>query len=305
MIGQTWMKWAVLEAGTKTASKMLQKVVGTVSSTWADTFLATTVIGFIQTTVGGLMIWRNRIPLFSHPAQIIGCCIFGVLAVASTALSFGVFLHGGEIGVNTFIITLSIVPEALIDAIFFKHKLTLRELVGISVAIAGGYVILGSPSLAELVHMPLWVWMSFDTMFTIAIGQGVTRQLKEVSPFVKNFWGGLIGLVICGYIVIATGGLDIHGQLPLKLLATSAVIGLIVVGMWSFSLMSYKGGASIALKKLVTNGVYLTAATCAGALFFGEKITSGTLIGIILYFVAFALVDGNTWKAITRKNNHE
>lgn len=301
MIGQTWMKWAVLEAGTKTASKMLQKVVGTVSSTWSDTFLAAAVIGFVQTIFGGLMIWRNRIPLFSHPTQIIGCCLFGLLAVGSTALSFGVFLNGGEIGVNTFIITLSIVPEAFIDAIFFKHKLTMRELIGISVAIIGGYVILGSPSLAELAHMPLWVWISFATTLTIAIGQGVTRQLKDVSPFVKNFWGGLTGLVLCGCIVMVTGGFDMHDQLPLKLLVTSAVIGLIVVGMWSFSLMSYKGGASIALKKLVTNGVYLTAATCAGALFFGEKLTTGTWIGIMLYFVAFALVDGSTWKALTRK----
>src|SRR3989344_9632810 len=56
-----------------------------------------------------------------------------------------------------------------------------------------------------------------------------------------------------------------------------AVIGLIVVGMWAFNLLSYKGGAYIALKKLVMNGTYLITAMFCGALCFGEKITTGKL----------------------------
>ena len=81
-----------------------------------------------------------------------------------------------------------------------------------------------------------------------------------------------------------------------------AVIGLIVVGMWAFNLLSYKGGAYIALKKLVMNGTYLITAMFCGALFFGEKITTGKLTGIVFYFAAFVLMDKGTWEFIAGKS---
>jgi multidrug transporter EmrE-like cation transporter len=77
---------------------------------------------------------------------------------------------------------------------------------------------------------------------------------------------------------------------------SSAVIGVIVIGMWSFNLLSYRGGAQIAIKKLVLNGSYLTMAMVVGILLFGETLTVAKIVGVATYLVAFVLMDDNTWQ---------
>lgn len=303
-IGEKWMKWTLCEAGTKTASKVLQKVVGNVSASLAHTFLATMIIGLVQIVAGLVMTRFQKVKLLGDRANIVGSCLFGCFAVVSTVLAFGAFYYGGDMGVNTFIITLSIIPGALIDRFFFNHKLNGREWSGVFVAILAGYAILGGPSLAEFTKLPLWVWLSFGTMCSVAINQGITQKVKKVDPFVKNFWGGLTTVILCLVALVVLGRVgiifDFSSSAP-KLWAVSVVIGLIVVGMWAFNLLSYKGGAYIALKKLVMNGAYLITAMITGALFFSEKLTSDKLIGIVFYFAAFVLMDKGTWEFVAGK----
>lgn len=302
-IDERWMRWTLLEAGTKTASKVLQKVVGNVSVTFAHTFLATLVIGLVQTITGLVVTRAKKIALWPDRESVIGACLFGLFAVLSTVMGFGAFYYGGDMGVNTFIITLSIVPGALIDWCFFGKRLVVREWVGVGVAVLAGYTILGWPSLQELTQLPLWVWLSVGTMFTVAINQGITQKVKKIDPFVKNFWGGLTTVVLCltAIIVLGKGSTltDFSGTAK-KLWGVSAVIGVIVVGMWAFNLLSYKGGASIALKKLVMNGTYLTTAMVCGVLFFGEPVNLEKGAGVVLYLAAFVLMDKNTWEFVSR-----
>ena len=304
-IGEKWMKWTLCEAGTKTASKVLQKVVGNMCVSLAHTFLATIVIGLVQIIAGLVMTRLQKVKLFGDHANIIGSCLFGFFAVVSTVLAFGAFYYGGDMGVNTFIITLSIIPGALIDRFFFNHKLNGREWLGVGVAVLAGYAILGWPSLTEFTKLPFWVWLSFGTMMSVAINQGITQKVKKVDPFVKNFWGGLTTVILCLVALIILGKtgiiLDFSGSAP-ELWLVSAIIGLIVVGMWAFNLLSYKGGAYIALKKLVMNGTYLITAMFCGAMFFGETLSPSKLLGIVFYFGAFVLMDKGTWEFLTRKN---
>ncbi|MBI2024698.1 MAG: DMT family transporter [Candidatus Harrisonbacteria bacterium] len=304
MIGERWMRWTFAEAGTKTVSKLLQKVVGNVSTTLAHTFFATLVIGLVQ-TISGLIVCRvGKKPIFRDGTGILGSCLFGFFAVVSSVLSFSVFLLGGEVGINTFIITLSIIPGALIDRFFFGKQLSGREWFGISVAIFAGYSVLGWPSPATAMKLPLWVWLSFGIAVSVAINQGITQKVKKVDPFFKNFWGGLTTIVLSLAAVTVLGSFNLFADFskPMRnLWLVSIVIGAIVVGMWSFNLLSYKGGASIALKKLVMNGAYLITAMLAGVWLFGESLTISKLVGIGLFVIAFALMDRTTWGFITRK----
>lgn len=302
-VGERWMRWTLAEAGTKTASKILQKVIGVVSTTVAHTFFATLVVGLVQ-TISGLIVTRVRgTPILTDRQSIAGSCLFGFFAVISTVLSFSVFLFGGDIGVNVFIITLSIIPGALIDRFFFGKKLSWREWLGVLVAILAGYSVLGWPSLSGVLALPLWVWLSFGVMCSVAINQGITQKVKKVDPFVKNFWGGLTTLVLCMIGVVALGSAKLFTDFsrPMQNLWLAAAIGgVIIVGMWSFNLMSYKAGASIALKKLVMNGAYLITAMFAGVLLFKESFTIGKMVGIGLFTCSFILMDKGTWEFVSR-----
>jgi len=303
LIGEAWMKWTLLEACTKTASKVLQKVVGNVSSTVAHTFFATFVVGLVQVVSGYIACRRRKTKIMTDWQSILGACLFGCFAVISTVLGFAVFLLGGDMSINTFFITLSIVPGALIDRFCFGHKLESRAWIGVLVAILAGYAILDWPSLQEVIKMPLWVWLSIATMFSVAINQGITQKVKKIDMFVKNFWGGLTAVILggLGVIILGQSKLFIDFSVDMrKLWIVSIAIGFIVVAMWSYNLLSYKGGASIALKKLVMNGAYLIMVMILGVPLFHEKFTWGKVTGTLLFLAAFVLMDKSTWEFVTR-----
>ncbi len=295
------MKWTVLEAVTKTVSKILQKVIGDVGHTIGSTFYATALIGLVQTIIGFFKAKHRKAPLIANGRNVFGAVLFGFFAVGSTILSFLVFVCGGEISVNVFIITLGIVPGALIDRFCFGHRFDLRQWLGIGLGVAAGYAILDCPSLQDLRRLPLWVWLSFGVTATVTINQGITQAIQKIDPYVKNFWGGLTTLLlgIVGIFFFERENPVTH--YPVKFTVVSLVIGLVVVLMWTYNVMAYKGGAYIALKKLVLNGSYLTLALASGALIYGEKVTIFKILGFGLYCGAFVLIDTQTWKFFGQK----
>jgi len=298
-VGEKWMRWTLLEALMKTTSKLPQKFCGQISPTFGHTFLASLVIGWVQVSVGYIVTQRRGTKLLADRSLVIGSCLFGLGAAIITVLGFAIFYYHGDVGVSVLIFTLSIIPGAFIDQCFFGHRLTARKWAGVGVGILAAYVILNRPSLQEFKMMPVWIWLSFALMFLAAVTQGITQKIKEVDMFVKNFWGGLVTVVVCLAALVVSGQTALLWDFSpntRQLVGISAFIGLVVVAMWSFNLLSYKGGASIAIKKLVLNGFYLTTAMLGGMVFFGETLTNGKLIGTGLYVVAFALMDDNTWR---------
>lgn len=301
-MAEKWMGWTLAEAGTKTGSKMLQKVIGNVSTSGSCAVFCSMIVGLIQTVAGFLVVKKQGKKMFPDRGSVMGAILFGLFATFSTIVPYTIFILGGDIGVNTFIITLSIVPGALIDRYIFSHKLSWRQWAGIGVAVFGGYSVLGWPSLTSFLKMPLWVWLSFAVMLANAINQWITQQVKRIDPFVKNFWGGLTNLVISFGVLVAIGSLSIITDFspPLrKLWLVSVISGFIIIAMWSFNLLSYKGGASIALKKLVMNGAFLISSMLLGVWIFHEQFTAGKAIGSVLYFGAFALMDNGTWSYLS------
>ena len=296
-----WKRWSLLESLTRSISMLLQKIVGVTSTTFGQTFLATAIIGFVQTIAGFLITRKRKIPLLMDKKGVVGSCVFGIFATICTVLGFTVFLLGGDMGINTFIITLAIIPGALIDNFFFKKHLTKREWLGILIGVFAGYSILGWPSLAEIQELPIWIWISLIIMFGVAINQGVTRSIKRTDIFVKNFWGGLTTLILTILAIIVMGPFQIVTEFPPNLWIISVIHGINVIGVWSFNLLSYKAGASIALKKLLVNGSFLTLSIILGVIFFDEAFTTAKIAGVILYFVAFTFMDETTWRYVFRR----
>ena len=295
-----WRKWAVAEGLTKTASRTFQKVAGTASNNWGGAFLVAGIIGFVQVASSLIIISKNGERIFGDLKGMFGSILFGLLALTSTVFGIATFLYGGDISTSTFIVTLSIVPGMMIDIIFFKYQAKSKEWLGIVVAILAGWAVLDFPRLNSLSSFPTWVWFAFGTMMTVAINQGITQSVRKVSPMFKNFWGGMVALVGAPIAMFMIG----EEKLLLSffdnkiLWFTSATIGFIVIAMWSFNLLSYKEGASIALKKLVMNGTYLLSTMILGNLIFHEEITTGKWTAIPLFLIAYVLMDKKAYDFI-------
>jgi drug/metabolite transporter (DMT)-like permease len=181
--------------------------------------------------------------------------------------------------------------------------LNIRQYIGILVAILAGYTVINTPSLTDIKTMPLWVWLTVLNMLGVAINQGITQKIKSIDPFVKNFWGGLTAVVL-GLACLFFVPLDTIIKYPAlpKLVGVSILVGVIVIFLWCFNLLSYKNGAYITLKKIVTQGSYMVLAMLTGAMFFHESLTVLKMLGVVLYVIAFVMVDTITWNRLFAKS---
>lgn len=304
-----WVLWSLGEALTKTFTKILQKLVGYVSTLFAHMVLAALIISLVQITIGYGVLRRQRVSIWCDKRLLFGALAFGIVAFFMTVFAFSVFLprYNGSVGISTFIITLATFPSAVIDSLVFKDRFSLHTLGGFILGISAGYVVLGLPSLAELLALPAWVWLSCGVMMLGVVNELLSRWIKKIHPMAKNFWGGVGTLVCCLIALLCLNSFAII--LPttnniLRIYAFSFVVGLLVLAMWSFKVMSYKSGAGLALKSLVMNGTYLSTTMIAGMLFFDEPVTTSKFIGILLYVVAFFVSNDASWQYLRSRVSH-
>ncbi len=294
----SWRRWTLGEAFAKITSATLQKQIGLVSHTPVGVVLGNFVIGFVQAILSFFYLLQKRRTPKESIKYILFSCLFGLLAFGSTMFSLSAYRFGGEVSVVVFIITLSIIPGAFVDIIFFKHRLVLRQWFGVVVGILGAYFVLGAPNLQELSGLPIWALLAFGTACTTAINQGFAQNIKDIDPVIKNFWGGLttFALAICAFGIV--GFPDVSSEGFWRIVWISVVIGFVVIGMWTCNVRAYRDGAHIAEKKLMLNGLYLTFAMIAGVLFYNESLTFGKLSGIPIFILASCLFDDNLWKSL-------
>lgn len=301
-MAEPWMKWAVAEGSAKTASRVFQKYTGIVAKSFAGSILTLLVIGLIQMG-GGLAgaTVRGKHIVVERP-QAFAAVMFGVIASIMTVLGVFSFTYpGADVGITTFIVTMSIIPGALIDWIFFKHPLNARQWLGVAVFLAAGYAMLNFPEFGMLAALPVWVWLTGGIALLGAVNEGIAqwqgqRKINPLDPFVNNFWiGGTT--VICSTLALTiAGGWGLSVRLGFWI--GSAAIGCIVIGMISFKLLAYQSGGSIALKKLIMQATYLITATILGWVFYAEPLTGGKFVGMIGYVLAFILMDRGTWQFV-------
>lgn len=293
-----WIGWTLLEATTKACSKALQKIIGMTGESFTHILWATVIVGMVQVLLSlTVMMILKKSSVFVDQKGVGGSVLFGLFAVLATVLSFMAFQHGGKVGVNTFIMTLSIMPGTMIDRIFFGRQLSYRQWLGVAIAIMAGYFSINCPSLQEITVLPLWIWLSVGAMLAVTLNQGITQSIAstKIDPLTKNFWGGLTTIVLAGIFLFP---LSVSDFPPISLVASSIIVGIIVTLMWSFNLLAYKKGAYIALKKLVMNGCYLTLAMIIGLVLYGERIELLEVLGVFLFIIAFVFLDDNTWRFI-------
>lgn len=173
---EKWIKWTIWESFIRTIILVLLKVMGILISTIGETFYVVALLGLVQATYGFFVCRLQNCKVLALNRDVLGSILFGALGVLIDVLAIIAFMNGGEILVSTFIGTLSIIPGFFFDVIFFKQPITLRQVMGIPVAITAGYLILNAPSLDALPQMPLWVWLWFAIMFILAVNQAITQK---------------------------------------------------------------------------------------------------------------------------------
>lgn len=295
-----WLRWSLLQAFCHSLNRIPQKKAALiVGRNLPGVYVMTLVVGIVQAVVGLVTARMLRNKILDSKWNVWGSILCGVFAFASLTLGNAAFSMNADIGIVTFIVTLSIIPGAFIDAFFFGHSLNRRGWLGIAVFLFAGYAILGWPSFEQIKNLPMWVLLALGIPLSNSIFEGISQKIRDVSPWTKNFWGGLSTIACCATGLAITGLPQI--ALSRDFWLWSVALGVCVVGIWLFNLLSYHDKATIAAKKLVVWAVYLTLAMVIGIVFFKEPLTVGKVVAVVLYPLAYVLVSRGTLEALQEK----
>ena len=298
-----WMKFAVGEGLTKTVSSLFQKLVGKIMGTLAMGCIASIIIGAIQALSGFLgFVKRHQKDmnetLVPDLKSVSWAILFGFMAsIFGTIWSIYTFTLGADIGIRTLLISMSIIPGAFWDRIFWKEKMKLTQICGIGVFLVSAWAMLDYPNLALLLALPVWVPAVLVITFTQSINEALSRASSvKLNIWSNNFWVGLatVFFSIAALVILSLGSGGATLDLSKTFLLGVMAMGAIVIVMIAFKLLAYIGGGTIALKKLVMQGTYLITSLTAGILVYNEPFTSGKVIGVLLFFIAFIMTDNKT-----------
>lgn len=298
-----WTKFAVGEGLAKTLSSLFGKLIGVTGGSLIMAAVAGTAIGLVQMVSGFLgFVAGNRqgekVPfLFPDLRSVSWAIMFGLMAsVFGTIWGIYTFTLGADIGIRTLLIMGSIIPGAIMDRIFWREKLTTPQILGVVVFLGAAWAMLDFPALDMILALPVWVPAVLVITFTQAINEALSRAASaKLNHWVNNFWVGLTSIVSCliaiMLLAIFSGGAKLDLTLPF--IFGALMVGIIVVPMIAWKLLSYAGGGTIAMKKIIMQGTYLVTAVIAGIMVYDEPFTVGKMIGTALFFVSVALTQGS------------
>jgi len=294
-----WIKWGFIEGVMKASGKIIRKPLGVASKSLAGSMLATFIIGIIQSIGGltGIVLGKKRI--LSSKNEIFGGIIFGLVASIMTVIGIWVFTYKeADVGIATFLITLAVVPGAIIDWLFFGKKLKKHQLIALLIFVVTAYCFLNFPPLIYFFELPVWILLSLALALLASINEVTSKLVRKMDVWVYNFWVGLTTMVVSFAGVVFFYKDNINLQDTRKILIISSLNGIIVLIMICAKLMSYKKGGYIALKSLVMQSTHLILATVFGVIFYNEVLTSGKIIGMVGFIFSFSLMNGNFFKKI-------
>ena len=294
-----WLKWSLLEGGTKVAKRFTMAYAGLASRSWDGAYTLSLLGGFIILIGGFIGGRKNNANFWASPKVIMGGLVNGVIVTLITVLGAAAFIYpGADAGVITFFSTASIVPGALIDWKFFGRPLSLRQCLGIVVYFLAGMAILDFPSFKELVNLPTWVLIAILLIFIQATNEAVAQSVRKMDTFVINFWSGASTIIFSSIYLSFFGSWSFFANASYPFLAIAAITGLITFGMTTFKLFAYKEHGSIALVKLVVQGTHLVGSVVLGMIILNEVMSLGKVLGMFGFFLAFGMMDAGAWKTI-------
>jgi uncharacterized membrane protein len=307
---RSWIGISAGEGLLRTSGRSVQKLLGGFSKTVPGNVLTTFISnGVVNMTIGFIGARKSKQKIFAPTNLILGSLAIGTVAVFMGFLSLRAFVYeGSDIGVVTFIVALSIIPGAILDRIFFakdpKTHLNSRQLLAMAIYVLAGWSVLNFPSIGALLNLPIWVLISFLIALLFAVNEILKRKVgsSKLNPFVMNYWTGLITIVICSLWLIFIGGWNVLEGLSSRFWIWSIVLGTIAFGGLALGMLSYKpwAGGTVARKKVVMWGVYLSTAMIVGVLLYKETLTIGKGLGVLGFLLAFVLMDQETWVAVKK-----
>ena len=306
---RTWQIYAVLEGTSKTTSGIVQDLVGKAMVSIELGCIAAMMIGIVQAAGGFLGFWRNvvvgktTLASLAPNKAIIWAIAFGFMAgVPGTIISLYTFTLGAEFSARTLLISASIIPGAIMGRYVWGSEtdpLGIRQWIGMAIFIFACWSVLDFPTNFGL---EVWVWWTLVITFTQPVNEFLSRKTADakLDPWTNNFWVGTSTVFWTFLSLVAWvsvfGPSDQH--LNLSLVLGSLLIGIIVTGMIAFKLLSYAGGGTIALKKVIMQGTYLITFTVIGVAWYKQPFTWGHALGIVLFLPAFSLIDKETWRGV-------
>lgn len=304
-----WQLFAVLEGTSKTVSGVFQDVVGRAMASIEIGCIAAMMIGIVQAVGGFLGFWKRvtsgktQLSSLIPNKAVLWAIAFGFMAaIPGTVISLYTFTLGAEFSARTLLISASIVPGAILGRYVWgsiTDPLGIRQWVGMALFLIACWAILEFPT--DFGFQP-WVWWTLVITFTQSINEFLSRKAADakLDPWTNNFWVG-VSTVFWTFLALAVW-VSIFGTntyvIGPQLVLGSFVLGIIVTGMIAFKLLSYAGGGTIALKKVIMQGTYLVTFTTVGVVFYGQPFTVGHMLGLVLFLPAFAFMDKDTWKGM-------
>ena len=308
---QKWQIFATLEGLSKTVSGVVGDLIGRSMATIELGCVAAMMIGIVQAAGGFVGFWRRvlsgkaELSSLIPNKSILWAVAFGFMAgIPGTVIGLYTFTLGAEFSARTLLISASIVPGAIMGRYVWgsvTDPLGLRQWVGMGIFIVACWAILGFPTNFELKP---WVWWTLVITFTQPVNEFLSRKAADakLDPWTNNFWVG-ISTVFWTFFALVIW-VSVFGPSEQHFSGTFVVgsfaCGVIVTGMIAFKLLSYAGGGTIALKKLIMQGTFLATFTLVGVFLYDQPFGLGHIIGIGLFLPAFAFMDSDTWKAITQ-----
>jgi O-acetylserine/cysteine efflux transporter len=243
---------------------------------------------FTVTTL--LMVW------FVHIARASLKWLF-VAALIGSTVQYGLTFNGLRL-LDASTTALIVQAEApfltLVAAVFLGERLRWRQIVGMTIAFAGIYLISGEPRIRD---QGLGVALVLGGAFTWAIGQTIVRRLGEIGGMTAIAWVSVFAApqLFVASALVETGQVAALENAGLSVWATVIYLGVVMTALgyscWYHVLGRYEV-YRVAPFLLLTP----VASVLGGAFLLGEALTPTILTGgaVVISGVALLVIERGT-----------
>ncbi len=234
-----------------------------------------------------ILVWFVRIPRRQLKA------LFGI-ALVSAAIQYSLTftgLKGLDAGVAALIVQFEVPFLVLVGAVFLKEKPGWRKWAGIALAFFGVYQIAGEPRISAALGSVLLV---IGGSFVWALGQAMIRTLKDIDGLTVTAWVAVMAApqLFIMSLVVESDQMQAIQSAGWVVWATVLYLGVVMTalgyGLW-YTLIRRNPVSQVAPFLLLLP----VFAVLGGAVFLGEVMAAGTLLGgaIVIAGVAIILTD--------------
>jgi drug/metabolite transporter (DMT)-like permease len=288
-----------MEGLSRVASGVLQKTLGVHSADMQGSCIATIVIGIVQMIIGKGGMSQTKLPKADW-RHIRWPIAFGVLAGCATIAAMQALMQGADLGIFALIVAASIVPSTVVGRLIFHEPLGKRQGAGILLFVVTIWVSLGCPMITDADGAPLWIWLTVCAVACVVANEALSKKASGIlDVWTSTFWIGASTVVTClvALILIALAQEEIRLPTP-AFWAVSVGLGLVTANMIGCRWLAFQTGATIPLRRIIIEGIYLLCFTGIGVASYGDPITWGKVVAIGLFPIAFFLTDEKAWWAI-------